>query len=1135
MPDSLEEIAQQQSIIRNQWLSQRIAVHEAVSFERQFGEGHYLLACHAALLAVLTPELLHFIRLNFLDQKQPYVPEIAEMDFLASPLCRPIDDELFEVEPMVREALLFELEERYGLQRLQELASFLLEYLRKKPQGKRNRSIAQLYEWIAQSYLQPDRVVEELQRLLVESVDLQSDSYQTLSKKIQVARTMELLADPLEHSTLQQEYQSLLYSARVLAYELYGDKEALKTTSLASTTEEPGISLFPPAVQQWLKTIAVTQTGTAHYQNGQAEEEEIVEEEEREMDRLLKRAGWVVRDYRRCDIRAQRGVALRHAPLPFAEGGQSIDHYLLYVDQQAAGIIFVLGDGQTLIGQEKSYMLDMPRLAGERARRNPLPFVYDIHYSGAGARFMSYLDPTPRSRSVFTFHRPETLALWLQQAPDMPANKNDTLRSRLRRMPSVGPDIIPEGLMDAQYDAIQKLEKSLGANRQRALMRIPTGAGKTSTAVNIVHRLLKFAGARRVLYLTDRVTLSDQAYERFTQFTPLDEERNFTELYKVQFLQKDDTFLPDAQVCVTTFGLFYLTFLKTQAEADFIIVSEAQRSMPPLEAQLREVLEESIKRGEPIIRVEPERIQYNPAIPIETFDAIIIDDASPDTLINQKPLLDYFDAFLIGVTSQSDRRITSFFENNLVYTVPIAYAIESPRSVTGTQAVVDSLWRFSSALRDEGLSYSDYLEQLTYLLYLKMTDRRTKYDYRRSQYRRYDFWRELIPHLSVLDGISNYDTISPRYEEALYQLSREPGVIGTIFHNSRNKIRDSAHLRTLIYTIEDNISPRVRPDTLNDIDDIYEGLLEKYGRSRDGAEYFTPRPLIRAIVDAIRPRPEERICDPACGTGGFLVAAYDYISRYSSGREQRRWLSDYTPQGYEIVENVARFCAMNLLLHNIEGGNSHERPVTVTNSLLNSPQKQLLDLDPPQKQFDIVLCHPPFGRGSLSAHNPYRQDFWVRTTNKPLNFLQHTYTLLKPGGRAAIIVPDSVLSEKNVGQRVRKILLEDCDVHTLLRLPSNALYGTRTPANVLFFDKLPAMSRPATKGLWIYDLRTVYERYDYPNYFTRPRVFNRADLDDFVAAYHAENREERRESAHFRAFSYEELLERYNLNLDISW
>jgi predicted ATPase/DNA-binding XRE family transcriptional regulator len=260
MVNSFEEIALHQSIVREQWLPLDVAVQEVVAFEKLFGTGHFLLACHAALPSLLTPELLHSIRLNFLDQQKPRTPWIAEMDFLLSPLCRPLEKDLFEVEPMVREVLLFRLEERYGWQQLQAVSALLLQYILKNHAKKQDAGVTQLHEWIAQAYLQPDKIVQELVHLLNESVDARSSDSQTLPKKLRIACSMELLAGPLRHTTLHEEYTGLIRSARVLAYTLYGDKETFPTTiSSRKFTSEGRSPLFPLAVQEWLSTFTTAQ------------------------------------------------------------------------------------------------------------------------------------------------------------------------------------------------------------------------------------------------------------------------------------------------------------------------------------------------------------------------------------------------------------------------------------------------------------------------------------------------------------------------------------------------------------------------------------------------------------------------------------------------------------------------------------------------------------------------------------------------------------------------------------------------------------------------------------------------------------------------------------------------------------
>jgi len=280
----------------------------------------------------------------------------------------------------------------------------------------------------------------------------------------------------------------------------------------------------------------------------------------------------------------------------------------------------------------------------------------------------------------------------------------------------------------------------------------------------------------------------------------------------------------------------------------------------------------------------------------------------------------------------------------------------------------------------------------------------------------------------------------------------------------------------------------------------------------------------------MRPAPGQIIHDPACGTGGFLLAAHEFISKhYKLDKNQKKHLRFEALSGNEIVDATARLCAMNLYLHGIGGD---DEPIRGGVDSLAAP---------PSTNCDMVLTNPPFGKKSSitiineegeqskEALTYYRDDFWATTSNKQLNFLQHVKSLLKIHGRAAIVVPDNVLFEGGAGETVRRKLLHECDVHTLLRLPTGIFYAQGVKANVLFFDRKPASETPWTKTLWIYDFRTN-------QHFTlKTNPLKRSDLDDFVACYHPENRHERKETERFKSFSYDDLIKRDKANLDIFW
>jgi type I restriction enzyme M protein len=434
--------------------------------------------------------------------------------------------------------------------------------------------------------------------------------------------------------------------------------------------------------------------------------------------------------------------------------------------------------------------------------------------------------------------------------------------------------------------------------------------------------------------------------------------------------------------------------------------------------------------------------------------------------------------------------------------------------------IVQRLWNYCNVLRDDGVSYGDYVEQLTYLLFLKMADEQTRPPFDKPSTIPAGFdW----PSLGTKDG----DELDVHYRHILEELGKETGLLGVIFRKAQNKIQDPAKLRRLITMIDSETWVGLDIDVKGE---IYEGLLQKNAEDiKSGAgQYFTPRPLIKAMVHAVRAEPGMTIADPACGTGGFFLAAHDYISDYALDRDQKRFLKFNTFKGWEIVDSAARLCVMNLYLHGIGGDDS---PVVVADSLLSDPGER----------FDMVLTNPPFGRkssitivngegkGGRSALTYERDDFWATTSNKQLNFLQHVKTLLKINGRAAIVVPDNVLFEAGAGETIRRKLLAECDVHTLLRLPTGVFYAQGVKANVLFFDRKPGSETPWTEKVWIYDLRTNV------HFTLKEKPLQFEDLQEFIDCYHPDNRHERQESERFRPFTYDELMQREKASLDIFW
>jgi type I restriction enzyme M protein len=458
-------------------------------------------------------------------------------------------------------------------------------------------------------------------------------------------------------------------------------------------------------------------------------------------------------------------------------------------------------------------------------------------------------------------------------------------------------------------------------------------------------------------------------------------------------------------------------------------------------------------------------------------------------------------------------------------------------------SIISKIWNLANVLRDDGVGYGDYLEQITYLLFLKMADELNKPPYNKGL---------TFPRLKDVEGkeieggeICNWETLSGKrgaelesfYSQLLRSLSTGKGMLGQIFTKSQNKIQDPAKLLKVINMIDQEQWSLMGADIKGR---IYEGLLEKNAEdTKSGAgQYFTPRALIKTMVACIQPKPKKTIADPACGTGGFFLAAYDWIvANNQLDRDEKEFLKNSTFHGNEIVANTRRMCLMNMYLHNIG---------EIDGDSLLSANDALISDD--GKRYDYVLANPPFGKkSSMTITNEQgeiqkedlsynRQDFWETTSNKQLNFLQHIKTQLKILGEAAVVLPDNVLFEGGAGEEVRKQLMKTTDLHTILRLPTGLFYAQGVKANVLFFDNKPASKEAQTKEIWIYDYRTNI------HHTLKKKQMTTADLAGFVKLYNPDNRHKRSETwseeneeGRWRKFTYEEILARDKTNLDIFW
>ena len=419
------------------------------------------------------------------------------------------------------------------------------------------------------------------------------------------------------------------------------------------------------------------------------------------------------------------------------------------------------------------------------------------------------------------------------------------------------------------------------------------------------------------------------------------------------------------------------------------------------------------------------------------------------------------------------------------------------------QTLVSKVWKIANVLAADGVGFTDYIIQLTYLLFLKMDYEMSELGYLSS-----------IPEDYRWDKLKEYDGLELilHYEDTLNTLSQMNNLIGTIFIKAKNGISKPVNLKKIISMIDGEDWLSMDGDVKGA---IYEGILEKNGQDKkSGAgQYFTPRALINAMVDVVKPSIGETICDPACGTGGFLLSAYEYMKKQSANKDKLDFLQNKALCGVDNTALVVTLASMNLYLHGIGINRS---PIKCDDSLEKEPEELV----------DIVLANPPFGIRPQGASNisAMRSDLYATTSNNQLNFLQHIMLMLKNGGRAAVVLPDNVLFEAGAGETIRKKLLNDFNLHTILRLPTGIFYANGVKANVLFFTK-----GTKTKDLWIYDYRTGIKH----TLATNP--LKRNDLDDFVACYNADNIAARKETwseenpnGRWKKFTYDELISRTN-------
>ena len=423
--------------------------------------------------------------------------------------------------------------------------------------------------------------------------------------------------------------------------------------------------------------------------------------------------------------------------------------------------------------------------------------------------------------------------------------------------------------------------------------------------------------------------------------------------------------------------------------------------------------------------------------------------------------------------------------------------------------LVKKVWDIANVLASAGVGFTDYITQLTYILFLKMDDEKESLGLGSSIAEGYK-WKELME----LNG----PDLVEKYEEILSELAKDDGLIGTIFTKASNKISSPVHLKKVIQMVAEENWYMMEGDFKGA---IYEAILEKNGQDKkSGAgQYFTPRALIKAMVDVTDPKITETVADPACGTGGFLLAAFDHMKPQSKEIEKQNFLKNNAFFGADNTPLVVTLASMNLYLHDI---GTTKSPIVCQDSLL----------DTSDKMYDVILANPPFGtrpQGSGEV-NTVRTDF-IKTSDNQVNFLQHIMSIVKTGGRVAVVLPDNVLTDAGSTAKVREKLLKDFNLHTILRLPTGIFYANGVKTNVLFFEK-----GQETKDIWVYDYRTGIKH----TMATKPMT--REHLNEFVECFcsgHLEDRiptySEENPNGRWRKFSQEEVYSRDLLKLDFKW
>lgn len=712
--------------------------------------------------------------------------------------------------------------------------------------------------------------------------------------------------------------------------------------------------------------------------------------------------------------------------------------YRFVLDERDSKIVLSMTKGTNLAMMSLWHVLHRP------------PFEYRMN--GEKIIFRNYLERGDSSRRVYTFHQPATLARWLDEAQ---GESNDLFRTRLQHMPALK----QVDLFDYQFEALWRLERSLADGQTRVLVEIQNGLGKTHAAVHTIYRLLEYAKARRIFYVVDDTSYVLDALQRFI---PPDDPRKFTDKYNVRVIT-DKKLNPSVHVYIGPLDDLYRLY-SSGPDGQHLPMLANNPALAEVSSSVKD---------------------YCPDLPIEYFDVIFF---SEDEYIHDlwQPVLDYFDTCYIGIVSKVSQEALKFFNNNLVYPAVDTADVQGLDPFAQRQMRISQILRGVYALLYEnGVAKVDSLYQLSWLLFLKYLD-----DFEQAQealqgtgyvsimepkYR----WHSWANEFCSSNISKDYETLKIWYrdkamlefvdDDLLEYLARLRGennrdlrtVVSNIFRNVYNHVRYSAVLYEVVNKLDGinfNSSDDMRAASLE-----YETLLNVVSKAARAPDFYTPRPLVRFIIDRLNPQLGEVVLDPACGTAGFLIEAYERLASQARKPEEIRQLQRDV-QGIEREALAYLLAIMNMLLHGIEAPNVFQQDAL----MMDIQQFQ------GEEYVDVIATNPPFGGEEYESILESYSDS-IRTTDATLLFLQYSMSLLKrPGGRCAIVIPRGFLFHGGAFQALRRRLLIQFNLHTIICLPAGVFSPyTGIATTILFFEAGEGFyneENSCTRDVWYYEI-----------------------------------------------------------------